>query len=388
MNLNLNFDLQYEKHKYLFDYVERNGKKTFKEYEFNVVDALIFSILSYYRFDFMLDEVNSKLRLQEASDIYFYNADLVALSSSNKYRNKFLKLLAKAKRYQDLILFNYSNDLDEKEDKQFGAIAIEIDKKRLFISFRGTDSSFIGIKEDLNMTYKDTISSQEEALIYRKKFKFAKYKEVFIGGHSKGGNIAVYFALNSDKRLFNKIKYVFNFDGPGFIDLEESKLGDKLITIVPETSIVGMILNKPKDVIMVKSSAFGMHQHNPFSWELVDDKFSLSRYVSRTSRFFNNSTLKYLLDLDEKERETFIEIIWELIGSTEATTVVDLKKDVLSRTAKVISAYKLLSKENKDLIKKHFKTMINLMFKSLKALDFKSELQTTTEADIDYLYKL
>ena len=128
-----------EKNSYLFTYLDEVGNYKFDEIKFNVIDSLILSILAYFRFDFMMNKANKTLTLKEASDIFFLHEELVSYTANKPYKNTLLKYLAKTNRFKDLILFNYRHDLNPIIDRQFGAISILLDKKTVFISFRGTD---------------------------------------------------------------------------------------------------------------------------------------------------------------------------------------------------------------------------------------------------------
>lgn len=362
----------FEEHKisYLEKYVLKYGVFDFTEYKFNIIDALIFSILSYFRFDFLNE--SKQLTLYETVKIYFRNKYLYKLSEVNPCRNPLLKKIYRSKRYKDLILFNYCNDLNPNLDKQFGAISIILNDETVFVSFRGTDSSLTGLKEDFNMSYCKTISSQKSAKNYLKNKIYKKFKIINIGGHSKGGNLALYSSIYSSNVIKNKIKYIFNFDGPGFQDeiINTKKyelISHKVISVMPQMSIIGMIFNKPQNVYVIKSDSFLLGEHNPFSWVIEKDNFKYIDMISKSSEIFNNSVKDYFNELTFKQRRKFVIIVWGLYLKVIAELKLNNEKRTNYKLLKYgYKEYKNLSKEKQEFIKKCFKTIIKILLKNRK----------------------
>ena len=380
------------KKEYLLEYLDRVGNKSFSEYSFNIIDALILSILSYIRFDFMKEKENEILNLKNALEIYFLHPELVKLDEHNLKRRSLLKELINCSRFNNLTLFNYENDLDESLEQQFGAISIILNYESVFLSFRGTDITLTGIKEDMNMSYSDLIPSQIMAKNYISNKLYKKYKNIYIGGHSKGGNLAIYSALCAKKKIKDKIKYIFNFDGPGFNEeisknYENEIIFNKVVTLVPEMSLVGMILNKPENTIVVDSDAFGIDQHNPFSWKIDENNhFILATFISKTSKVFNNSVKDYFLRLSQKDREKFVSILWELLSATKIKTIVELKENMGSSLLNILIAYKRFDDEEKELLKKNFALISKILVSQIRHFNDDKNIQNLNR--IENLYKI
>ena len=363
------------KNAYLFDYVERVKNLDFNELPFSIVDALILSLISYYRFDFMEHKANKSLKLEEAEHIYSLDLDLKLTAIYNEARNPFIKLLAKTKRYKDLRLFKYERDFSAIHEKQFSAISIELNKNTVFVSFSGTDSTMTGIKEDMNMAYLDKIPSQLNAKTYINDRVFKKYKNIYIGGHSKGGNLAIYAGMKLNHRLQKRIKKIFNFDGPGFIpeilEKDENKnIIDKIITIVPEMSVIGMIFNNPNDLVVIDSFNFGVFQHDPFSWKInKDNHFAYKNYVSNTSRAISSSIKDYFQQLDADKRRQFIDLIWYFTKNTAAYTLSDFKKNFLRNSFNALVLYGELNSESKKVLHKHLMVFIKSLIIATRKLE-------------------
>ena len=172
--------------------------------------------------------------------------------------------LLNSRRFNSMKLFAYVNKIDEKTQTQFSAITIKINENELYISFRGTDNTLIGWKEDFNMGFVFPVPAQELAVDYIEKIASRHSENMLVGGHSKGGNLAVYSAAFCSEAVQNRIEIVYNFDGPGFDEKVLQKDGYKRIcnkvnTFVPQSSVVGMLLNHEERYIIVHSTQLGLY---------------------------------------------------------------------------------------------------------------------------------
>ena len=362
--------------RYLFDYLERVGKYNFDEVNFSIIDSLILTNLSYYHFNFMKDKLNETLTIEEASHIYFMYSELTKLADPNTRRNHFLEVLATTKRFRNLKIFNYQNEISTKKEKQFSAISIKLNKDTVYVSFRGTDLTLVGWKEDFNMCYLNKIPSQVSAKNYIENPIYNKYKNIYIGGHSKGGNLAMYSALNANIDLQNKIKNVFNFDGPGFpkLEINEEKEGiyKKIIMIVPSMSIIGMIFNDINGIYVIESSARGLEQHDLFSWVITDEnKFNYGTYLSNKSKGLNKAFNTYMTKLPLKERKEFINICYFLIENNNAKDLLEFRNNLMKSYFEILKNYNKLDSKEKDLLKKHIRYLIKIIKNDLESFEDK-----------------
>ena len=93
-----------------------------------------------------------------------------------------------------------------------------------------------------------------------------------VGGHSKGGNLAVWAALHAPPLLRRRILRVTSHDGPGFgQDLTHTRaygaLAPRLVTYIPQASLVGTLLHQDPRAQIIQSHGVGtVGQHDPFSW--------------------------------------------------------------------------------------------------------------------------
>lgn len=362
--------------RYLFDYLERVGKYNFDEVNFSIIDSLILTNLSYYHFNFMKDKLNETLTIEEASHIYFMYSELTKLADPNTRRNHFLEVLATTKRFRNLKIFNYQNEISTKKEKQFSAISIKLNKDTVYVSFRGTDLTLVGWKEDFNMCYLNKIPSQTSAKNYIENPIYNKYKNIYIGGHSKGGNLAMYSALNTNSKIQNKIKNVFNFDGPGFPKLEINEENEgiykKIIMIVPSMSIIGMIFNDINGIYVIESSARGLEQHDLFSWIITkENKFNYGTYLSNKSKGLNKAFNTYMTKLPLKERKEFINICYFLIENNNAKDLLEFRNNLMKSYFEILKNYNKLDSKEKDLFKKHIRYLIKIIKNDLESFEDK-----------------
>ena len=362
--------------RYLFDYLERVGKYNFDEINFSIIDSLILTNLSYYHFNFMKEKLNETLTIEEASHIYFMYSELTKLADPNTARNHFLDVLATTKRFRNLKIFNYQNEISTKKEKQFSAISIKLNKDTVYVSFRGTDLTLVGWKEDFNMCYLNKIPSQVSAKKYIDNPIYNKYKNIYIGGHSKGGNLAMYSALNANIDLQNKIKNVFNFDGPGFPKLEINEDNEdiykKIIMIVPSMSIIGMIFNDINGIYVIESSARGLEQHDLFSWIITkENKFNYGTYLSNKSKGLNKAFHTYMTKLPLKERKEFINICYFLIENNNAKDLIEFRNNLMKSYFEILKNYNKLDSKEKDLFKKHIRYLIKIIKNDLESFEDK-----------------
>lgn len=202
----------------IISYVKENGFLTFDAMDFNEVDSLVLSQLSYLCFDSFIESVPK-------FDITFKNLaekenrkELFKNIRTPKQNHRLLDAVAESERFGNIGIGIYVNEIEKEIEKQFSAVTFKLSSEKYYIAFRGTDKSLIGWKEDFNMSYLKNVPAQDSALCY---FKSAaeELDGVFIlGGHSKGGNLSVYAAANADEDEFLRIEKIYNHDGPGFRD--------------------------------------------------------------------------------------------------------------------------------------------------------------------------
>ena len=267
-----------------------------------------------------------------------------------------MKKAAASKRFGNLILSNYVDTVDEILEKQFGAFHIRISPKHTYVVFRGTDDTLVGWKEDFNMSFIMPVPSQEAAVEYINSTCQYIRGRLYIGGHSKGGNLAIYSAVKCSERVRKKIDCVYNNDGPGFdVNMIKSAKYQAMLplikSIVPENSIVGMLLEHDEDYIIVKSSQSGLMQHDAMSWQVLGAFLVKAKKLSAQSRRLNKALSSWINSVDNERREEFVETLFGLLYASGAKNLSDVSADRLRSTREVIRQYAGLDKDSRTLIK-------------------------------------
>lgn len=343
----------------VINYLKYYGKYTFEERPFNEIDNVIFSVLAYTNFSNIVSDNNKvKIRLEDAAlDFLSMNGhiitdDIVAIRESLN-----LLLVAKeTKRYKDILLYNYK--YISSPDSQFSCLTFEISKKLVYIAFEGTDKLISGWLEDAKMSYEYPVTAHTYAIKYLNKYFRFNRKKIILGGHSKGGNLALVAALGCKKGIYKKIINVFSNDGQGLRkeETETKRYKDierKYIHICPYNSIVGLLLRHNLYYISVDSDKKPGSSHSALSWQVDYDHFQ-TREVSKFSKILDEGMTRWLDKYDYDQRRRFVNSIGKLMSDNGIVTLVDFKNnkrliiDVLKSTKNMDPIVKEMSF---DLIK-------------------------------------
>ncbi len=341
-----------------FLYYLENNQKSFKEDSFNEIDSLILAYLSYFHFPSTL----TKLK----------DLDISKTTKVNKNR-EFIKKVIVSKRYKDIELCFYVEDTNDLIEKQFSAVTFLLPNNTMYLSFRGTDSTLTGWKEDFNMAYTLPVPAQKEALNYVEKITKLIPRKFYIGGHSKGGNLAVYAACNLTDNLSRRIIKIYSHDGPGFIKeflttSNYQSIKEKIEKIVPSSSIIGMLLYTNEHYKIIKSSERGILEHDPFSWLINEENFVILKKLSDGTIYTNNVINDFISSLSKKEREIFIDSLFTVLKSTNLTTLDEISKNFIIKLPNILISIYKLDDVNKKYILKTIKALILSCLRNLKEL--------------------
>ncbi|MBE6759729.1 MAG: DUF2974 domain-containing protein [Ruminococcaceae bacterium] len=312
----------------LFDYVQ-NETATFKEKPFCAEDSLLFTQLAYLRLGeyvrplrrFTLSVPISRLAKPEVLD------EITHSIRESENTARLLTLAANSRRFSRVRVKFFEAITDEEIDQQFSATTFLIDSSTAVIAYRGTDNTIVGWRENFNMAYMTPVPSQTEATEYlRRAGSILNRRELHVCGHSKGGNLAVFAAMFCGRDVQSQIRSVYNIDGPGFKDDLVSgramqSIVDRLHVIVPEESMIGTLLSHAVPYKVVFSTAKGFDQHNPMTW-VFDETGSLSYALSlsRGAMIFDDIADKWFSGLTNKDRETVVSVLFDIIGRSGASS--------------------------------------------------------------------
>lgn len=306
------------------DYLKYYKNESFATYPFNEIDNILFAQLSYIDWTNIVPVDRNQVSLGTAIEQYLsleHTVDLNQEFFDSIIYN--LKEIKDSLRYKDCKLSYYRKVIDSK--KQFGALCIHFSHRTVYISFQGTDNSMSGWKENFEMSYKFPVPAQEAAVEYINDTISWNDTTIYLGGHSKGGNLAMVAYMYCKKFVKGRIKAIFNNDGPGLMkentsSSEYEEMISKLKMFIPEDSLVGRLLVVSPNYVVVKSENRLIMQHNCNSWECFGTFFvrgELTKHSNRISKRIQN----LVENSTSSEKEIIISSLFDVFEKHNITDV-------------------------------------------------------------------
>lgn len=344
----------------LFDYIAWRGDLSFQDSSFNEVDSLILCCLSYIRFPGIVPGVSEPgtVTIAEASEAFFSLKEDQRQTRTEE-DEELLGRMGKSRRFGSLKLSRYADHLNPEQEKQFSAITVSFEDGSAYFAYRGTDSTLVGWKEDFNMAFMPVIPAQQEAAEYLIQGAGQTEAPLLCGGHSKGGNLAVFAAASCPEDIQPRIQAVYNNDGPGF-DREVLKskgyigVSDRIHTFLPQSSVVGMLLDHEEDYTVIHSTQNGLLQHDPYSWEVMGPGFIQVKAVSASSEIIDRTLKNWISGMNSSEREEFFNNLYKIFAATDAETLNDLPVCWLKNFRKVSKSLLTISPETRRMLHRTF----------------------------------
>lgn len=353
----------------IYDYIDKYGNKTFYEEEFNEIDAVLFSYLSYADLEGVItskDKLTIEQITEKQKDLIKKDRNILAVKDANKLLN----YIYKTNRYKDCLIYNY--EYIGNTDIQFGVFSIEYLPNKVYVSFEGTDQLFSGWIEDFILSYKYPTISHKKAIKYLNKHYTFSFKELIVGGHSKGGNLALVSSMNANIFVRNKIKKIYNADGPGLLEkqLKSRKyksISNRYIHIMPESSYVGLFLEHSNDYV-VASTNNTILSHLIGCWKINDKKF-IKTELNPMAKELDKGIKEFLKKYDEVDKYNFVNNLDNILRKANVTSMLELR-DSKTKIISLIKESKDISKESKVILNDFINIMINC-FKTTKKEEFK-----------------
>ena len=361
----------------ILDYLDWRGDLEFQRDPLNEVDNLVFSVLSYMDFAGAvptLEEAGS-VSLADAAETLKQMPEQITAPITSTFFSRLPVLLEKcagSARYRDVRLSHYVNRVSFDEAEQFSALVFSTDDTTHFVAFSGTDDTLVGWKEDLEMSFRDVVPAQRSAVEYLDLVMSHLPGVFYLGGHSKGGNLAVFAGANISSEMQPSILLMYNNDGPGFqrAVIESpgyQRVANKILTFLPKSSVVGMLLNQSGHYHVVDSDETGFMQHNAFSWEVIGRTFVYQEGLSTASLKFNSALREWLDTVSLEEREDFVTVLFTILEATGARTLKDFTQDKLTNAKAMIATFKQLEPETQGLMKSLLETFFSEIQKVLRS---------------------
>lgn len=352
----------------LFDYLTWRGDLSFQKDPLNAVDSLIFCCLSYVRFPDIVPAFPSpeSIPLPEAVERFFALPKEKQIFRKEE-DEKLLHAMAKSRRFGAVRLMHYADRFNPQQEKQFAAVTALLDDGSAYLAFRGTDNTLVGWKEDFNMAYLPVVASQTDAREYLHKAASTLPGGLIPGGHSKGGNLAVFAAASCDPAVRDRIINVYNHDGPGFQkEMMESTgyraVTDRIHTLIPQSSVIGMLLDHEEAYTVIHSSQVGIMQHNPYTWNVLGPDLVRSESITASSRVIDRTLKNWVNSMTPQQRGEFINGLYQIFEATNAVKLSDLPLAWVKNFTKVSETWKHTSPETRKLFAETF----SLLFEASK----------------------
>ncbi len=363
----------------IIDYALLNAHKDFDTLPYSQIDGLIFAQLSYLNYDNIVSNTKSKRKGLYFSDIVENEnyENIFPLERTAERNKKLLGAVAYSKRYGKVRVNYYEDIFDIEKDTQFCAITFILPNGDACIAFRGTDSTITGWKENFNMLFTSPVAAQSHSIDYVNTVAKKIKGKIILTGHSKGGNLAIYGGTMCLPIAKDKIIEIQAFDSPGFtkdfIESKEHIETEKIIKkIMPEESLVGVLLNNRDNYRIIKSNGEGIHQHDPFLWQIdiANNDFIDGEKLYMSSQFFDITFNDWVNSSTPEQREQFVEALFQMINafnSENAVSFVDWSDNIKNNSSFAYETLKDLDPETRSLVLKGLGNLFSAFNKNVKS---------------------
>ena len=341
----------------IMDYISWRGDLTFAQSPFNEVDNLILACFSYVNLDRIpavtrQKGIELKKLVKEFKKLHTIK-ELEADKSFIRLAPFMMMEMAKSVRFGKCVVRNYVNDIVTEAEQQFAAMEIVLEDGTSYVSFRGTDDTIIGWKEDFNLST-GVVPAQKRAIEYLQKISEHTDGMLRVGGHSKGGNLAIYGSVMC-KSAHEKILEIYSNDGPGFSrefqELPEMKeMMPKIIRIIPEYSIIGTLLEHEKEPVIVASSSKGLLQHDGFSWEVQGPALVRRDSLNKTALRFIEILHKWIDGMDTEQKRLLIEDLFATLQASGYENLSEVQSGGLKSLAAMVKRVEKFAPESRGMM--------------------------------------
>lgn len=365
----------------ILDYLKEYGDYTLQEKPLNEVDSLALSQFAYLKFDEVapgVDEEGAMVSLEEIAVHEKYDS----LYGDERYRKDNTALfhaLYQRKRFGGMKVGSYVNCIDLETETQFSAVTFLLPNGISYVAYRGTDETIVGWKEDLNLAFSEPVRGQHMSVDYLERVAHRIKGDFYVGGHSKGGNLATYACMNCRSEVRRRILAIFDHDGPGFRpEVRTQSAYDEIVgrihKTIPHSSLVGMLLYANGDYRVVESRTIGLAQHNPYTWLVKDDHFKIVEEIYEGRRFMDEALNQWILSLDQEQMHTFVDTFYKIILASETDNLIDFTANWFQSIHKIRAALKEIDPETGKVMIRIMKSLFNIV-----SLNAKKRVKSRTE---------
>ena len=400
----------------LFDYVDWRADVPFKTDPFNEADNLLLSELAYVDYEGIVPgpEEEGTISLDEVCDRFWSTHT----EEEERNRNTFYRMAPfllqsmrgsarfsgiRLGRYVNRVFTDRSSEVASAEDsaadgqlvpvepspesdsgesvlqttetgEQMSAVTYYLPDGTIYVAYRGTDSSVVGWKEDFYLSFLRETGGQRQAAAYlsglRDKGKRKKNPFIRVGGHSKGGNFAVFAAAFCEKAVQDRILEVYTNDGPGFLESttqteQYQAVLPRIHSIVPEESVFGMLLHSGYPQKVIESSEKGIMQHDALSWEILRNHFVEAPGRTEMSLFTQETLDKWISGIPVEKRRDFVLALFGMIEGTGAESFEGLPSSPVARLGEFMRSYVELGDGRQKILRDTLASLVSTSAETL-----------------------
>lgn len=360
----------------VLDYLKWRNDLTFSQDKFNVIDSLVLSRFVYLRWEQILEIESCTVFQAYQKYLSMDKSTMHILSNEDPI---LFDLVGNSNRFKDCIISDFINVIDEKNMIQFCAMCIHLTDKTHYVCFRGTDNTLIGWKEDLYMSFQPNVPAQRLALDYLKKIALKYRGKLRVGGHSKGGNLALYSSLFSPKYVQRRILQIDNFDGPGlskenYENKKELDIYQRVNVYCPQNSMIGrMLFHDESKIDLIYSNGKGPWQHDLYTWQIINKQFKYVSNFDTSSEIIENSLKEFMEQVNPEQRKQCIDIIFDILESTNEDTFHEFASNWFKNSTQVVKYLSKIKPEDRKIVIDAAKMLMSIMFDEFKLTKLQKE---------------
>lgn len=345
------------------DHAMAFGHCLLQQRPFDALDALILTQLVYMPMEGRLDRGES-CTVREGWAFLKTDVELERLDQFQQKRYRLFEVCASLPRYRDWQMTDYVNRIDDEKQMQFCACTWHMEDGQRCVAYRGTDLTLAGWKEDLNMSFM-TVPSQVLAAAYAERVAMESEKTLFLCGHSKGGNLAVYAGACAAQEVQERIRRVYSFDGPGMDEdtlhrPEYQRISARIESYIPQSSVVGMLLAYHPVYTVVRSTSIGILQHDAMTWQVENGAFVCMDDLDMSGKITDETLHAWLATMDNEDRRLLVDTLYQVVDAAQADLITDLTSEWHKSALCMLEAIRDL----KPGVKRDVRRMIHSLFSS------------------------
>lgn len=332
----------------MMDYLIRVSATPFTRAPWQPLDSMMMANVCYNKLGALAASHNG-MTLQTLSR----QIDLTPYARFPYYteRKELLMQMGASVRFGSTRACCYLDILDNARPLQFSAVTMLVPEVGVAVCFRGTDNTLTGWREDLHMSF-ETVPAQEAAIVYLREIARRYPGPLILVGHSKGGNLAAYAAAHTDADVQARIVRIDCFDSPGMDEATLKSEGyaairGRISCFVPQDSVIGLLLDNDSrtSMVVVKSTALGLRQHDCFSWQVEDDHLLTLPSTTFGSQLTDRALDEWMNRCTPEQRRICVDALFDLLDATHSPTLTDLKSNKMQSMLRILNAARALDGE-------------------------------------------